>query len=796
VFIHLRAARFAAWLVLVLAASAAPPAQAASAGSLPHDFVDLGGAAVFVAHTSGHPEPRPEHTSLWRTDGTAPGTFELRLCGAVCDPQVAIVARSEELAFVYAYDDQLERRLWRTDGTQEGTRRLTSFQAVGLPAESRHVVWDADAERLYFVAEEVAGWSLWVSDGTAVGTLRVYTFAATVQTAPFGLGEHDGAVYFFVSPSEPNTGAYELWRSGGTTATTAPVRLIPGFITPFDTVAPLSLPYGTVFAVQTPNGGGERLWRSDGTAAGTAPMAAFDATLDFQPKLVRIGDLAWFWGVDETGRQFWASDGSEAGTRKLTAIPGGNYRNGVLDPIPWKDGVLFGAEGTFFDFEIWASDGTPQGTELLLETCPGACTLMPVLNDATEDTFYFTTWDGSTAVGAAWASDGTPAGTRELAPGVSPSMPSMRVPAILVADDHLFFRGSRPPDGYEQLWAIERASGELRQLTSFASGHLLFGHTWEVEVFGDRLLFAADDGVHGLEPWISDGTPQGTRMIADIATGGDGFPSCQPSENVLCLQGNRFRVEVAWNDHHNGGSGFGRAIPATGSDISGYFWFFAPDNVELIVKILDGTTINGFYWTFYGALTDLEYEIVVSDTVTGESRTFYNPPGEICGQGDTASLPGGGVAHGAAATTAAVVRQRSLSLPAAVGEVVGGVVAAAHPTEVCVSTADTLCLLDDRFRVRVDWQDQHNGGSGTGGVLPFSDSSGFFWFFTPDNVEFVVKALDARVVNGHFWFFYGALSDVGYTITVEDLVHGHRARQYVNPPGEICGRGDTAAFLD
>ncbi len=74
-----------------------------------------------------------------------------------------------------------------------------------------------------------------------------------------------------------------------------------------------------------------------------------------------------------------------------------------------------------------------------------------------------------------------------------------------------------------------------------------------------------------------------------------------------------------------------------------------------------------------------------------------------------------------------------------------------------------------------------------------STTSGAFWFFDPSNLELMIKVLDGRAINGKFWVFYGALSNVQYTITVTDTTAGDR-KTYDNPNGQFASMGDTAAF--
>ena len=42
---------------------------------------------------------------------------------------------------------------------------------------------------------------------------------------------------------------------------------------------------------------------------------------------------------------------------------------------------------------------------------------------------------------------------------------------------------------------------------------------WVLAAVGDRVYFVADDGVHGREPWVTEGTQATTRLLADLRPG-------------------------------------------------------------------------------------------------------------------------------------------------------------------------------------------------------------------------------------------------------------------------------------
>jgi subtilisin family serine protease len=126
-------------------------------------------------------------------------------------------------------------------------------------------------------------------------------------------------------------------------------------------------------------------------------------------------------------------------------------------------------------------------------------------------------------------------------------------------------------------------------------------------------------------------------VAAAVRSVGAGVPgSCVADATTLCLNGGRFRVQVAWRAPALPDAGTGNAVARTAD--SGYFWFFSPNNVELVVKVVDGRVVNGRFWFFSGALTDVEYSIVVTDTATGAVRTYFNPSGSLASLADAAAF--------------------------------------------------------------------------------------------------------------------------------------------------------------
>jgi hypothetical protein len=122
---------------------------------------------------------------------------------------------------------------------------------------------------------------------------------------------------------------------------------------------------------------------------------------------------------------------------------------------------------------------------------------------------------------------------------------------------------------------------------------------------------------------VTDGRTNDANVVLGQrqSSGFLGSGLCTPDANSLCLNNGRFRVTASYQSA--AGNGNGTAIPGT-SD-TGQFWFFSSQNVEMVVKVLNGCPLNQRYWVFAGGLTNVQVTMTVTDMSDGSIKTYSNP---------------------------------------------------------------------------------------------------------------------------------------------------------------------------
>ena len=274
------------------------------------------------------------------------------------------------------------------------------------------------------------------------------------------------------------------------------------------------------------------------------------------------------------------------------------------------------------------------------------------------------------------------------------------------------------------------------------------------------------------------------------------IPSCSlPS--TLCVTNTRFRVEADWEDHQQNR---GEAVPRTvAANDSGFFWFFNHENLELVVKVLDGCGVNQRFWVFAAGLTDVGVRLRVTDTWTGESRTYENPRGTAfqpiqdtsafptCGASPAVVDPGTGV-------LSLVTEQPETDVIGNLADQDGTPREPSHEGGSGAGVSGkTLLLNGDRFAVTATWRTAA-GATGEGTPAALTGDSGYFWFFDAGNIELVIKVLDGCGLNQRYWVFAGGLTDVQVTFTVRDTRTG-QSKSYSNSMGsQFQPIADTGTF--
>ncbi len=602
------------------------------------------------------------------------------------------------------------------------------------------------------------GLQLWSTDGTIPGTVRLLDQGGYNAWSP--IAEDQGVAWWLRFDYD----RVEIWRTDGTPAGTRMDSAVPPGLSAIR--VPPTAAGGLVFFVAEDSNYEVRAVVYDPATRQFEVLAAhlpsWYSIQQDRPFFARTGNSVYFLGLDYPDRMLWRFD-LEAGSL-ASALPIFAIDVSLVGAHGWALLLTREPDSTMV---LHRSDGNALVTLASLGTIPNHGGDLDELEASAPVVagrwLLFRTRTQERGL-ELWATDGTAEGTfaaPEAWVGPGSSVPSPPV----VEGEAAYFAASEPLLGRE-LYRLDLVSGALARLSDVAPGART-AQIAEVAVAGGRLFFGADDGLHGNELWALNLDEQG----------------CLARPHDLCLNQDRFQLSAYWRDFF-GNSGDGAAVPLT-SD-TGYFWFFDPANVEAVIKVLDAIGVNQRYWVFYGALSNVEYSIDVVDTATRIKRRYYNPPGRYASIGDVDAFdPFGLATHPpyneieAAATDGRPILIDALFVPqAASGS--------------CVPSDLRLCLQQERFAVEATWRD-FQGNSGVGTAVPLSSDTGYFWFFNNANVEAVIKVLDGRPVNDKFWVYYGALSNVEYTLTVTDTWTG-AVKQYLNPSGRFASVGDNNAF--
>jgi ELWxxDGT repeat protein len=435
--------------------------------------VSLGYRALSLVYTAAQPR-----ATLWSTDGTPVGTLPLHSFPQVRQP---IFASREAGKGFFLTPESDAATLWSSDGTVAGTVALgrTLSPSAYIVAVSPDLVFVADADRR---SQE----TLTAFDTRAPSDSREIFAFRFPGSNPMNLTAVGSRVIF--GAFEDGAASFSLWSSDGTEAGT--VRILAGGVPFLSAIGDRGYLFGAdASGVVGP-------FVTDGTAAGTVRLAS---GVFGQAGFVPLGGLVYFIGNygDYSDGNLWKTDGTAAGTAPVTS--------GLHATFPLvSDGVRLYLGHDFSPPWMTVSDGTVAGTFSVLVDIPGAA---PVRG-------CWVPWNGglvqsgftSAAGDELWFSDGTSSGTRmvaDLLPGPEGSGPC---PAV-ASTKGVFFATGQP----SALWITDGTAGGTRVLRE--------GAVNELTVSNGVLFFAASDAEHGQELWKSDGTPEGTVLVLDIAPG-------------------------------------------------------------------------------------------------------------------------------------------------------------------------------------------------------------------------------------------------------------------------------------
>ncbi len=456
-------------------------------------------------------------------------------------------------------DTEKDKELWFSNGTPEGTARVLDIDTAASSSPAELTVFNGEA---YFVATIDEKTQLWKTDATAEGTMLVYDPADTIDNELENLAVINQKLVFTATNAE-GTALYQLNHMGLTDV----FKLADIADSPED----FYLHDNLLFFVA-----GDSLWYTEGTAASTmaVPAGIFEDSVCAQKvdggEFVSNGTLLHF-VAEENGQDVIITIDAADIARDADAqvyemaiddIAGLALYNGELyfeaedknnsfddelykmtangeivmvadinqdpdDSSPRSDpkyfteykGLLYfqanGGDNTGVDQELFVTDGSAMGTELVYDIYPGTGKGgLPMEMFVMNDILYFYAKDGANS--QIWKYDGvnTPEKvTNERSGGYfNPFYP-------IVDGDKTWLKG------ITDLGKYQLCTFDGKDITVLTNNDVATAYSSGGILFNDGFLFKGTDTDKDSELWFSDGTAAGTARVLDIDTAASSSPA-------------------------------------------------------------------------------------------------------------------------------------------------------------------------------------------------------------------------------------------------------------------------------
>jgi ELWxxDGT repeat protein len=466
----------------------------------PQRLTNVNGKLFFYADDGVH------GGELWISDGTDQGTEMIQDIHPSGSSNIAYLTNVNGTLFFRADDGATGEEIWSSDGIPGRASRVKDIFVGGSGSNPKNLRNLNGSLLFSATANESISPQVWISNGSDSTTRQITNVVGSRSSGTNIIGNQKSTVYFTASDA---SNSESLWKADGNATSSKSIKdlkVLGSFA--FTELG------DQVFFVADDGIHGQELWRSDGTESGTVLVKDIQLPgVSFNTRLCNVNGTLFFFANDGTnGRQLWKSDGTETGTEMVTE----DSRLGALGPqlrlVSYKGMLLFGAAG---DKDLWISDGTSSGTNPIKSFDNGS--LGSSLGFTISNGIVFFQARTNETGNELWKTDGTPEGTqlvRDIHPGGNWSNPR----ELTDASGVLYFLADNGTNGVE-LW---KSDGTLdgtqlvKDIRSGSDGSFFLSYLTNVN---GTVYFSANDGTHGFELWKSNGTVDGTVLVQDIAPG-------------------------------------------------------------------------------------------------------------------------------------------------------------------------------------------------------------------------------------------------------------------------------------